>query len=79
MSIKPPERLTNLNDADLTLPPDADARLMAGVERHLRNAAIERAREHREAPTTKALLDGLRSQAHDEVHRKMNQRFKEEL
>ncbi len=78
MSIKPPERLTNLNDVELTLPPDAEARLIAGAERHLRNAAIARARARRPAPTAETLLDGLRSQAHRDSEQKMKQYFKEE-
>ena len=79
MSIKPPEDLTNPNEPELTLPPDMEARLLAGIERHLRDAAIERARLQRDVPTSEMLLEGLRSQAHDDAHRKMNQRFKEEL
>ena len=79
MSIKPPEDLTNTNEPELTLPPDTETRLLAGIERHLRDAAIERARLRRDVPTSEMLLEGLRSQAHDDAHRKMNQRFKEEL
>ena len=54
-------------------------KVLAGIERHLRDAAIERARLQRDVPTSEMLLEGLRSQAHDDAHRKMNQRFKEEL